>query len=62
MTLLIVYVLVGFLFAIPFAWRWSARLDPVAAIGTLGFRLLIVPGAVLLWPWLALKLLRRPSA
>ena len=59
MTLLIAYVLAGLAFAIPFAWRWSARLDPVASNGTPGFRLLILPAAVLLWPWLAVKLVRR---
>src|SRR5262245_53022075 len=58
MTFVVAYVLIGLLFAIPFAWRWSARLDPVAAKGTIGFRLLVIPGAVLLWPWLTAKLLR----
>jgi len=52
------YALIGALFAIPFAFRWVARLDPVAAHGTIGFRLLIVPGAILLWPLLARRLLR----
>ena len=58
MLLITAYLLAGVLFAIPFAWRWSARLDPAAAGGTLGFRLLILPAAVLLWPWLGARLLR----
>jgi len=45
------------LFAVPFVARWAGRLDPAARTGTLGFRLLIVPGTVLLWPWLARRLL-----
>lgn len=53
---------VGLVFAIPFAVRWAARLDPAAAKGTTGFRLLVVPGAILLWPWLALALVRRRRA
>ncbi len=52
------YLAVGLAFALPFVLRWSSRLDPVAEHGTTGFRLLIVPGAVLLWPLLGLRLLR----
>lgn len=46
------YALVGVLFAIPFAWRGAGVLEPVAREGTLGFRLLILPGAATLWPLL----------
>jgi hypothetical protein len=52
------YLAAGCLFAIPFAWRWSGRLDPVAAHGTTGFRFLLLPGAILLWPLLLRRLLR----
>jgi hypothetical protein len=52
------YLAAGALFAVPFARRWSGRLDPVAAHGTPGFRLLIVPGAILLWPLLLLRVIR----
>jgi hypothetical protein len=52
-----VYLGVGALFAVPFVARWAGRLDPAARAGTLGFRLLIVPGTVLLWPWLVRRLL-----
>jgi hypothetical protein len=51
------YLALGFCVAIPFAVRWAGRLDPVAARGTWGFRILIVPGAVLLWPFLVRRLL-----
>ena len=50
------YLAAGALFAIPFAARWAGRLDPAARAGTWGFRLLIVPGSVLLWPLLAVRL------
>jgi hypothetical protein len=52
------YLAAGLLFAIGFSWRWAGRLDPVAAHGTWGFRLLAIPGAVALWPLLASRLLR----
>lgn len=53
-----IYLGVGLLFALPFAARWAGRLDPAAAVGTWGFRLLILPGAMLLWPVLLYRLLR----
>ncbi len=46
------YALVGAFFAIPFAWRGAGILEPVAREGTVGFRLLILPGAATLWPLL----------
>lgn len=44
------YLAVGFLFAIAFVWKGVGKIDPDAAKGTLGFRLLILPGCALLWP------------
>lgn len=51
--LLEAYGTVGLLFAIPFVWVGVGKVDAHAARGTWGFRLLIIPGTVLLWPWLA---------
>ncbi len=51
---LAIYLALGALFAIPFALRGAARLDPVARAGSIPFKILILPGAVLLWPALAL--------
>ena len=53
-----VYLALGLVFAVPFAFWLVDRIDPVAAHGTRTFRLLIVPGAVLLWPLLLSRLLR----
>ncbi len=50
------YLAIGGVFAIPFALRWAGRLDSAAKAGTWGFRALIVPGAVLLWPLLVARL------
>lgn len=52
------YVAAGVVFAVPFVLRGVNRIDPVAREGTWGFRLIIVPGVVALWPWLALRWLR----
>lgn len=50
-----IYLLAGALFAIPFAWRGAGVLEPVAREGTPGFRLLILPGALTLWPLLLVR-------
>ena len=55
---LTIYLSWGFIFAIYFAVVGVKHIDSHAVHGTLGFRLLIVPGAVMLWPvlmrrWLA---------
>ena len=52
------YLIVGAVFAVPFLLRWAGRLDAVAAHGTRTFRVLILPGVILLWPLLLVRLLR----
>ena len=47
-----VYLALGLLFALAFAARGCRSIDPAAKDGTLGFRILIVPGAAALWPLL----------
>lgn len=61
-SLLGAYAAVGVAFALPFAWRLAARLDPAARAGTAGFRVLILPGAAALWPYLLVRLARGASA
>ena len=39
-----IYLAVGVVFALMFLWQWVGRLDPLAAHGTIGFRLLVLPG------------------
>ena len=48
-----VHLALGVAFAIPFALKGAATIDPDAAGATWGFRLLLVPGATLLWPLMA---------
>jgi hypothetical protein len=52
------YLASGAVFALAFLWRWVGRLDPLAAAGTLGFRVLVFPGVTVFWPLFATRLVR----
>jgi hypothetical protein len=56
---LALYFGMGLVFALLFAWRGAAAVDPAAREATIGFRLLIVPASALLWPLLLLRWVRR---
>ena len=47
------YLAVGVLFGLAFVLFGAARVDPAAREGSWGFRVLILPGTVALWPLLA---------
>lgn len=51
------YLGVGVIVGILTVFFASSRLDPSAAAGTFGFRMMILPGAVALWPILLRRLL-----
>lgn len=53
LTLLGIYLFVGFLFAIVFVITGGPKkIDPGAVEGSKGFSLLIIPGSALFWPYL----------
>lgn len=52
------YLLCGLAFALPFVLVGVGRIDPHATQGSWGFRVLILPGVVFLWPLLARRWLR----
>ena len=56
------YIILGLFFGLPFAARGAARIDGNAREGSWGFRLLILPGAIALWPLLAMRWLRSSAA
>ena len=57
-----IYLAAGLLFAVPFVARGVGSIDPVAAQGSWGFRLAILPGCVALWPLLVRRWLRSVRA
>jgi hypothetical protein len=54
------YVLCGLAVGIPFIAWGVARVDEAARGASLGFRLLILPGTIALWPLLATKWIQAP--
>jgi len=56
------YLLLGFLFAIAFVIKGAAAIDEGARGGSTGFKLIIIPGAILLWPLLLKKWLTSNSS
>src|SRR6185295_17783693 len=52
LILLGAYLACGLVFAIPFALVGVKKIDPHAAHGSWGFRLLVIPGTVAFWPLL----------
>jgi hypothetical protein len=56
--LLSAYGLLGLLFGVCFVTVGVSRLDPMARGTGPGFRLLILPGAAVLWPWLLYRWVR----
>ncbi len=52
------YAAAGIVFAFAFVMAGISRLDPVAKNSSLGFRLILIPGAALLWPLLLRRWMR----
>jgi len=52
LILLGAYMACGLVFAIPFVLVGVKKIDPHAAHGSWGFRLLVIPGAMAFWPLL----------
>jgi hypothetical protein len=53
LSILGVYLLIGLLFGIAFAFAGVKKIDPAAAASGFGFKLLIIPGSMVFWPLLA---------
>ncbi len=56
------YAALGLLFALGFVTRGIERIDPGARDASWGFRMIVLPGTVALWPWLLRRWLSGPEA
>lgn len=57
-----VYAALGVVCGGAFVLRGVGRVDATAKGAPMGFRVLIFPGAALLWPWVLVKWARAPKA
>ena len=55
------YLLAGMIFGLLFVTVWAGRIDPSARQTGWGFKLIILPGVVALWPVLARRLLKQQT-
>lgn len=61
-TLLGVYVLIGFLFGLYFLFKGATKVDPLMKDTNKKVRVLLFPGVVATWPFLMRKLLKTKTA
>lgn len=52
------YLGLGLLFSIPFLIVGVGKIDPTASKGSWGFRIMILPGSIALWPLLISRWIR----
>jgi len=50
-----IYLVVGVLFVIPFLMKGLTKVDAGAHGSTIGFKIIILPGVIVLWPVLLKK-------
>lgn len=56
-----IYTAIGFLFAIYFFFKGAFQIDEIIANSKWTVRLLLLPGAIGLWPFLLKKIIQRPK-
>jgi hypothetical protein len=55
LTIAGIYLLLGLVFAIPFVVKGAQKIDHGANGGSIGFRIIIIPGTMVFWPFLLKK-------
>jgi hypothetical protein len=53
-----IYLLSGVLFVVPFLIKGLTKVDEGAHGGTIGFKIIIIPGVIVFWPVLLSKWMR----
>ena len=62
LSILVIYLTCGFLFAIPFLIRWIKVIDEGSHDTSLMFKLTILPGVIVFWPALLSRYLKRQKS
>jgi len=52
LLIVVVYLLCGFIFSIPFVIKGITAIDEGAHGSSIGFRIIIMPGVIVFWPFL----------
>jgi len=58
LLVVLIYLVFGVFFVIPFLTRGLTRVDETAHGGTIGFKIIIIPGVIVFWPVLLRKWLK----
>ena len=55
LIIVLIYLVLGVLFVIPFLVKGITKVDEGAHGGTIGFKIIIIPGVIVFWPVLLNK-------
>jgi hypothetical protein len=58
LIIVLIYLLLGMLFVIPFLVKGLTKVDEGAHGGSIGFKIIIIPGVIAFWPMLLNKWMR----
>lgn len=58
---LAIYLLIGLIFAVPFVTLGIGRIDEGAKESRWGFRMIVIPGVIAVWPLLLRKWMHSPN-
>ena len=61
LTILGIYLGLGFVFSVIFVLAGVKTIDPGAVEGTWGFKILIIPGCAIFWPYLLKRWMRKSA-
>jgi hypothetical protein len=57
-TVILIYLFCGLVFTLAFVTRGAGKIDEGAKNSTIGFKIIIIPGTMVFWPFLLNKWLR----
>ena len=58
LNVIAVYLICGFVFSIAFLIKGISKIDKGVGGGTIGFKIIIIPGMIVFWPYLLKKWIR----